>query len=99
MPSFEEKVGEPQATNKEYIEIILSELLVDRKFVDDPGLPAKIVYYCPECKKLIVPKRVGNKFRFSCSECKNDLIAFGTEQSISNYYRLAGKVKIKTNEV
>lgn len=98
MPSFEEKIGEPQPTEKEYTQIILSQLPIDRTFVDGTGLPAKIVYFCPECKKIVIPKRVGNKFRFSCSECKQD-VAFGTEQSVANYYRLTGKPKTKTNEV
>ncbi|MFH0820353.1 MAG: hypothetical protein V1908_01120 [Candidatus Peregrinibacteria bacterium] len=96
MPSFEQKVGEPQPVNKDYTEIIYSELLIDRKYVDSTGVPAKIVYYCPQCKKLITPKRVGQKFRFSCAECKTDA-AFGTETSIASYYRLPGFKKLENN--
>lgn len=93
MPSFEEKVGEPQPTDKNYIDIIRSELKVNPEYIKDPGVPAKIVYFCPQCKKLITPKRIGKKFRFSCAECRFDEIAFGTEESITNYYRLPGAPK------
>ena len=99
MPSFEEKVGEPQPITKDYVEVIRSELEVDRKYVDDTGLPAKIVYYCSACKKLITPKRVGQKFRFSCPTCKND-VSFGTEASVGAFYRIPGykKTNIKKGE-
>ena len=97
MPSFEEKVGEPQTADQDYVEIIRSELPVDRKYIDDTGLPAKIVYFCPQCKTLITPKRVGQKFRFSCAACKTDA-AFGTEASIASYYRIPGYKKINTKK-
>lgn len=52
--------------------------------------PSKIIYYCKECKKLIQPARVGNKFQFRCNECKNKNVSFGTEKSIANFYDVAG---------
>ncbi|GEM_PF-2243564 len=96
MPSFEEKVGEPQATTKDYVEIIRSESAVKREYLDDTGLPAKIVYYCLECKKLVAPKRVGQKFRFACPDCKAE-VAFGTETAIGSFYRIPGYKKAQTN--
>ncbi len=98
MPSFEERVGEPIATDKVYLVITRSELLVSREYVEDTGQPAKIVYFCPECKQLTVPKRLGKKFRFTCPTCKYDSVAFGTEKSIGNYYRLTNAKKQKLKE-
>ncbi|MFH1012821.1 MAG: hypothetical protein V1760_03690, partial [Candidatus Peregrinibacteria bacterium] len=89
----EEKTGEPQATDKDYLNIIRSDVPLDSHYIKDTGIPAKIVYYCPECEKLIAPKRIGKKFRFSCQECKCDAVAFGTEESIGNYYRIPGLFK------
>ena len=58
------------------------------EYVENTGQPAKIVYFCQDCEKIITPKRVGKRFRFSCSECKGTNVAFGSEQSIMNYYRI-----------
>ena|SRR3989338_8332324 len=98
MPSFEEKIGEPRPTDKAYIDIIRSELKTDPQYIQDPGMPAKIVYFCPQCKKLIAPKRIGKKFRFSCAECHCNEVAFGTEESITKFYRLPGAPKTETNK-
>ena len=52
--------------------------------------PAKILYYCKECRKVIQPVRVGNKFQFRCNECKNKSVTFGTQKSIANFYDVEG---------
>jgi predicted SprT family Zn-dependent metalloprotease len=88
MASYEEQVGEPQATDKEYVEIIRSEVKCDPRYITETGEPAKITYYCRDCKARVTPKRIGKKFRFSCGDCKYDPVAFGTEDAVSNYYRL-----------
>lgn len=90
MGSYDEKVGEPQVTDKAYTDIIRSDVAKDPRFTGETGQPAKIAYYCQDCKKLVPPKRVGNKFVFSCQACKKDVIAFGTEKSLGNYYRIPG---------
>jgi hypothetical protein len=36
----------------------------------------------------VTPKRIGKKFKFSCSVCNGENVAFGSEQSIRNYYKL-----------
>jgi len=89
MPSTDVPVGEPGQTDKEYVDIIRSEVDVDKKFVDKEGLPVKIIYFCRDCQKLVTPKRVGKKFRFNCTECKGKDVSFGPEKSIRNYYRIA----------
>jgi len=88
MPSIDERVGEPKPIDKEYTEIIKSNTVVDKKFILETGLPAHIVYYCRDCQKLTKPKRVGKKFIFACEVCKGQNVAFGSDQSIRNYYRL-----------
>ena len=88
MPSIEERAGEPKPVQKEYTEVIRSDVEIDRKFVDENGLPAKILYYCRDSKKLVNPQRIGKKFKFSCSVCKGDRVAFGSEASLRNFYRI-----------
>ena len=73
--------------DKEYTEIIKSETEVDKSFIESEGQPAKIAYYCRECKKAVAPKRIGKKLSFKCSECDRSPISFGTEDSIANYYK------------
>ena len=88
MPSTEQRSGEPKPLSRDYVEIIKSDLVVDKKFIADTGLPAKIVYYCRDCEKLIKPKRMGKQFKFACTVCNGDNVAFGSEQAIQNYYKV-----------
>lgn len=82
------KVNAP--TDKEYTEIIRSEVDVDPKFVEEDGQPAKIVYYCKQCKSPVSPKRVGKKLSFKCANC-GEHVSFGTEESVHNYYNVKQK--------
>jgi DNA-directed RNA polymerase subunit RPC12/RpoP len=75
-------------TDREYVDIIKSDIEIDRKYVEGSGQPAKIVYYCRECKKPVIPKRIGKKLSFRCSECNKESVSFGTESSIASYYNL-----------
>jgi predicted SprT family Zn-dependent metalloprotease len=88
MPSTDVRAGEPKPTDKEYTEIIKSSTVVDKKFVNETGQAAKIIYFCRDCQKITTPKRIGKKFKFACSICSKENVAFGSEQSIRNYYRL-----------
>lgn len=88
MASTDQAPGEPVSTKKKYVDIIRSDVEIDKKFLDDTGLPAKIIYYCLDCKKLVKPKRVGKKFQFSCAECKGKNVAFGSMASIAKYYKI-----------
>ncbi|MBN2087017.1 hypothetical protein JW758_01585 [Candidatus Peregrinibacteria bacterium] len=80
--------GKPGHTDKEYVDIIKSDVETEAKYTNDTGEPAKIIYYCRDCEKLVKPKRVGKKLRFTCEECKGSNVAFGSEQSIANFYRI-----------
>ena len=91
MSSTDEKVGEPKPINKDYTEIIRSDVEVDKKYTEETGLPAKIVYFCRDCKKVVKPKRIGKKFEFSCTECKGNNVSFGSEQSVQSYYKNISK--------
>ena len=81
-----QKVNAP--TDKEYVDIVRSDVEKDKAFTEADGTPAKIVYYCRECKKPVSPKRIGKKLSFKCTECDKGPIAFGTEESIKNYYNV-----------
>jgi len=85
-PNAETKTNCP--TDKPYVDIIQSDLVIDKKFIDETGQPAKIVYYCRACKKTVAPKRIGKKLSFKCGECDKEIVAFGTESSITSYYNI-----------
>ena len=91
MASTDEQPGEPKSIDKEYIEIIRSDSEIDKKFLEDTGLSAKIIYFCRDCNQMTKPKRIGKKFKFSCAECKGNNVSFGTEKSILNYYKKVQK--------
>lgn len=84
----DEPVGKTPEEHKDYLEIIKSDIKIDKKFIEDTGSPAKIIYFCKDCEKLVTPKRIGKKLRFKCDECKNENVAFGTEESIHNFFKI-----------
>jgi len=75
-------------TDKEYTDIINSDSEKDPKFLTEQGQPAKITYYCRECKKLVAAKRIEKKLSFKCEECGKNEVSFGTEESIKNFYNI-----------
>ncbi len=75
-------------TDKEYVDIINSDSEVEKKYIEEEGQPAKILYYCRECKKAVSPKRIGKKLSFKCGECDKEHVSFGTENSITSYYNI-----------
>ena len=88
MASTDPKAGEPTSVEEEYVDLAKFRTNVDKKFIDDTGLPAKILYYCRDCKTITKPKRVGKKFQFSCEECKGKNVSFGTTPSLAKYYKI-----------
>lgn len=82
----ESKLNYP--TDREYVDIIRSDSPVDKDYTKESGQPAKIVYYCRNCKKTVAPKRIGKKLSFKCGECNEEGITFGTENSVANYYNI-----------
>jgi hypothetical protein len=97
MPSTEVRAGEPKPSQKDYVEIIKSDLQTDQKYIQETGVPAKIIYYCRDCEKIVSPSRIGKKFRFSCAVCKGENVAFGSDQSIRSYYKLPAEEKPEKN--
>ena len=56
---------------------------------DYSGRRGAITYYCRDCHKLITPKKHKKKaYRFVCSECEGENVAWGTEASINAHFRL-----------
>lgn len=50
--------------------------------------PAPLAFFCKKCKKIVAALQTRRKFQFRCPECQKQSIAFGTTESIKNYYRL-----------
>lgn len=50
--------------------------------------PAKLVFFCKKCEELVEAKQTKKKFTFRCPKCKKNEVAFGTEESIKNHYRI-----------
>jgi hypothetical protein len=86
MDSADVKENQPQASHREFIDIIKSETDAEKKYIQETGVPAKIIYYCQDCEKMVIPKRIGKKLKFKCDVCGNENVAFGTEKSIYSYY-------------
>lgn len=51
-------------------------------------LPEGIVCYCKDCEKIVIAAPVGRKFAYRCTVCQTKNVAFGTEKSIKNFYRI-----------
>jgi len=50
--------------------------------------PAKLVFFCKKCEELVEAKQTKKKFTFCCPKCGKEEIAFGTEESIRNHFRI-----------
>jgi Zn finger protein HypA/HybF involved in hydrogenase expression len=58
---------------------------------DEANIPAaKLVFYCRKCEEMVEAKQTRKKFTFRCPKCSKEEIAFGTEESIKNHYRIKG---------
>lgn len=49
----------------------------------------KMVYFCKDCRKLVLAHRIGKKFAYKCAECGTKNVAFGTEKSIRSFYNVS----------
>lgn len=56
---------------------------------EDEIAPAKLLFFCKPCKKVIVAKQTKKKFVFACPTCNKTDVAFGTEISVKNFYHLS----------
>jgi hypothetical protein len=58
--------------------------MVDKK---DEGEKV-IIYYCKDCEKVVNTHQVGRKFVYKCALCGTKNVAFGTDRSIKNFFRI-----------
>jgi hypothetical protein len=47
-----------------------------------------LIFYCKDCEKIVDVIPVGRKFVYKCAICKTKNVAFGTDKSIRNFFRL-----------
>lgn len=48
-----------------------------------------ILFYCRSCKKLVPePVKKGTKYEYTCPECKEDRVAFGTQKAICDFFQV-----------
>lgn len=48
-----------------------------------------MLFYCKKCQKVILdPVKKGKKYEYSCPECKDDRVTFGTKDAIVNFYHI-----------
>ncbi len=84
--------GEPQKVDKDYIEIIESNVDdKDPKIFSDQGVSADLYYYSPEHKKIVWQvKRQGKKLKFTSAEedSKGSALVWGTQRSLQSFYKL-----------
>ncbi len=54
-----------------------------------------IAFFCNDCEKIVEAEKHKDKVRFTCPDCKGKNISFGTQKSVSNFFRLneSGKRK------
>ncbi len=50
--------------------------------------PDALGFYCKRCEKSVKAVQTKRKFTFRCSECGKAEVAFGTELSVKNFYRI-----------
>ncbi len=55
---------------------------------EDTIVPAKLVFYCKKCEEIVDAKQTKKQFTFRCPKCGKNEVAFGTEESIKNHYRI-----------
>jgi hypothetical protein len=51
-------------------------------------LPESLKFYCKDCHKLVETTAVGQKFVYRCKICSTKNVAFGSEKSLRNFYRI-----------
>lgn len=51
-------------------------------------IQVKIVFFCKDCEKIIQGVKLGKKYVYKCPLCGTKNVAFGTEKSIRNFYRV-----------
>jgi len=60
-------------------------------------LKEPVVFFCKDCNAIVNAKPLGNKFVYKCAVCGTKNVAFGTEESIRNFYRIEKEKKVKND--
>jgi Zn finger protein HypA/HybF involved in hydrogenase expression len=56
---------------------------------DEAAIPAaKLIFFCKNCEECVAATQTKKKFTFKCPKCSKTDVAFGTELSVKNFYRL-----------
>lgn len=55
-----------------------------------------IVFYCKDCEKLVDASKFGKRYVYTCKICGTKNVAFGTEKSIKNFFRIPEEKKEET---
>ena len=50
----------------------------------------KILFYCKDCRDKVDISRDQKKYVFTCKECGKKNIAYGTQESIKDFYHVKG---------
>jgi Zn finger protein HypA/HybF involved in hydrogenase expression len=57
-----------------------------------------VAYYCKDCRRFVAVTEK-RKLKYRCNECKGINVAFGTERSLKNYYKVKEVVKEEEENV
>jgi Zn finger protein HypA/HybF involved in hydrogenase expression len=58
---------------------------------EDEWKNQKIVFFCRDCDECVDAKKNKKSMTFTCNKCNGKRIAFGTEKSVQNFFRLHEK--------
>lgn len=47
------------------------------------------MFFCKDCEKIVDVRPIGRKFVYTCAVCKTKNVAFGTEDAVKSFYRIA----------
>lgn len=61
--------------------------------VENKPKKGPIIFYCKDCEQIVDTIQVGRKYVYKCKKCGTKNVAFGTEKSISSFFRLEEKEK------
>jgi len=61
-----------------------------------PATKSPIVFYCKDCEKIVDASKFGKRYVYTCKICGTKNVAFGTEKSIKNFFRIPEEKKEET---
>lgn len=64
----------------------------------EPENKGPIVFYCKDCEKIVDATKSGRRYVYSCNVCGTKNVAFGTEKSITSFFRVKEEKKEEEKE-